>query len=238
MRANILLLLWRCWFLREDCIHSDGRETISRSVQFLTKYAEELKNANEPEDWTVGRGTGDMLARPTDNVNRQWIPPVGGSVKINSDAAFLADNGESSAGAVARDCRGHVFVAVCKKLPHCHSVEEAEARAVLVGLQTLAGFFNGQVIVETDNLTIAKELANQTPSRSPLYGLLMDIKNAAAAFDTYSISCVRRDSNKLAHGLAALTRSDGDQVVIANVLDSLRQLMISEYTPDCTGHSE
>lgn len=221
-RAKILLLL----------------ESVSMSTHFLTKYAEELQNATEPEVWTVGRGTGDNLARPTDNMIRKWSPPAGGSVKINSDAAFLADNGESSAGAVARDNRGHVLVAVRKKLPFCHSVEEAEARAVLVGLQTLSVFFNGQVIVETDYLTVAKELAILTPSCSPLYGLLRDIQTAAAAFDTCSFSCLRRDSNKLAHGLAALTRSDGDQVVIANVPDSLRPLMISEYTPDCTGHSE
>lgn len=44
-RAKILLLLWRCWHLREDCIRNDGRQTISSSVQFLEQYEEEFRLA-------------------------------------------------------------------------------------------------------------------------------------------------------------------------------------------------
>ena len=42
MRVKTLLLLRRCWFLRDDCIHSTGKELISRSVHFLEQYEEEL----------------------------------------------------------------------------------------------------------------------------------------------------------------------------------------------------
>lgn len=42
VRQKILLLLWRAWWLREDCVHSKGRATIGASVQFLTKYYDEL----------------------------------------------------------------------------------------------------------------------------------------------------------------------------------------------------
>lgn len=41
IRKKILLLLWRAWFLRDNYIHSDGKETISRSVMFLVQYEEE-----------------------------------------------------------------------------------------------------------------------------------------------------------------------------------------------------
>jgi len=44
IRKKILLLLWRAWFLRDNCIHSDGKETISRSVMFLVQYEEEIRN--------------------------------------------------------------------------------------------------------------------------------------------------------------------------------------------------
>ena len=29
IKKKILLLLWRPWFLRDNCMHSDGKETIS-----------------------------------------------------------------------------------------------------------------------------------------------------------------------------------------------------------------
>lgn len=35
MRIKIMLLLWRAWFLRDNCVHSDGKESVSRSVLFL-----------------------------------------------------------------------------------------------------------------------------------------------------------------------------------------------------------
>jgi hypothetical protein len=41
MRARILLLLWRAWHLRNDCIHHDGKATIAESVSFLKAYLQE-----------------------------------------------------------------------------------------------------------------------------------------------------------------------------------------------------
>lgn len=55
MRAKILMLLWRCWHLREDCIRNNGRETINGSVLFLKKYEEELRVEGETSDWASGK---------------------------------------------------------------------------------------------------------------------------------------------------------------------------------------
>ena len=80
-----------------------------------------------------------------------WSPPDRGVVKINTNTAFLAETGNSAAGVVARDYRGRVLASICKKLPLSRSVEEAEARAALIGLQTMAKYFNGEVALEMDN---------------------------------------------------------------------------------------
>lgn len=37
VRNLILLLFWRCWNLRDDCIHSEGKESIGSSVNFLKR---------------------------------------------------------------------------------------------------------------------------------------------------------------------------------------------------------
>ena len=239
-RAKILMLIWRCWHLREDCVRNNGRETISSSVQFLKNYEEELRMAEVSAEWTSGKTAENLgrngtlntahLVHAVERSEEKWIPPVRGTVKINTDATYLAETGESAAGAVGRAYQGSVLKSVCKKLPLCRSVEEAEARAILTGLQSMAEMFNGRVIIETDNQLIANELLETRPTCSPNYGLIMDIKNSMAAFSACSVQCVKRSRNTLAHGLAALTRSSGEQVLIANVPSSLRHLMLSECT--------
>lgn len=104
MRAKVLLLLWRCWHLRDDCIHGRGRETIKESVLFLSRYDEELKSACLGISSVTGKDTGS-LTNPKPCISTQpsmhWTAPVRGMVKINSDAAFTPDSGQSWAGAVS-----------------------------------------------------------------------------------------------------------------------------------------
>ncbi|XP_073359625.1 uncharacterized protein [Aegilops tauschii subsp. strangulata] len=239
-RAKILLLLWRYWHHREDCLRNNGRETIKGCVQFLKQYEEDLRKAEVSADQYGGKAVENdqgnctrATAQPvcmTKRLDEKWIPLVRGAVKINTDASFLAEISESAAGVVGRDYRGVVLKSVCKRLPMCRSAEEAEARAILVGLQAMQGNYNGQVIVETDNQIIANELLALKPTRSPHYGLITYIKKCMAAFSDCSVQYVKRSRNTLAYGLAALTRSIGEQVWIANVPSSLRSLMISECT--------
>lgn len=159
-RAKLLLLFWRSWHLREDCIRNGGKETIGSSKQFLLKLEEELRTA---VDLVEGTGRKDILVtgsfdespgvRPLD----KWLPPDMGIAKINTDAAFLAESGESAAGAVGRDHRGRFLISICSKLLRCQSAEEAEARATLAGLQAMSEHFNGQIILEMDKQMVVNE---------------------------------------------------------------------------------
>ncbi|XP_020201189.1 uncharacterized protein [Aegilops tauschii subsp. strangulata] len=194
-RTKILLILWRSWHLREDCLRNNGRESIGSSVQFLQNYEEELRGAAGSEEGPgskvkeYGRETREQNTEIDAN---QWKPPGQGTVKINTDAAFLAGTGESAAGVVGRDSQGLVLMSVYKKLPRCQSAEEAEAHAALVGLQAMAGVYKGQIILEMDNQNIANELISQEQTRSPNYALIMDIRNAMAGFEACNVSCVKR----------------------------------------------
>ena len=175
---------------------------------------------------TTGRSAPEP--RLVGTTDMHWTPSPRGTVKLNTDAAFVAETGGGAAGAVARDHWGNVVFSVCRKLPHSNSVEEAEARAALIGLQELTRVHTGQVVLEMDNQLIVKEMESQYPTRSACYGLIMDIKQAMGTFPACKIGYVMRCKNALAHGLAALNRSDGDQMLTADVPDSLRSLMMSE----------
>ena len=103
IRKKIPQLLWRAWFLRDNCIHSDGKETISRSVMFLVQYEEEIRNLSLS---VVGQGNKSCWSlstsrhtttrnQPNAKPNAQWKELPEGVVKLNTDAAFLSGTGQA-----------------------------------------------------------------------------------------------------------------------------------------------
>lgn len=92
MRAKILLLLWRCWHLRDDCVHGDGKETIRGSVFFLQRYEDEWKNPTLKvlsETDKVETTLATVQPRIPGEHCLKWLAPAAGWAKINSDAAYI-----------------------------------------------------------------------------------------------------------------------------------------------------
>lgn len=77
-------MLWRAWFLRDNIIHSNGKETISGSVAFLLKYEEEVRIAQGKSE--AERGVfcmnlyDDQCPVPLSTIREQWRPPITGVV--------------------------------------------------------------------------------------------------------------------------------------------------------------
>lgn len=113
--------------------------------------------------------------------------------KLNSDAAFDADSGQSWAGVIARDHRGHLFLSVSKELPRSTSVEEAEGRATLPGLHALAAVYMGKNQLEVDNKWIPDALKKNAPNKS--------LNDALATFSAFKVTHSARGGNKMAHEL-------------------------------------
>ncbi|KAI4982986.1 hypothetical protein ZWY2020_023479 [Hordeum vulgare] len=133
-----------------------------------------------------GRVNSDELGSEMKNAgtsSMRWCPPYPSTVKLNTDTAYETESGVIAAGFVGRDHCGVVLLFACKGLPVTHDVEEAEARAALVGLQSLAAIHTGQVILEMDNQIIVKEVDKKSPARSHCYGIIMNIE---VAMDTFA----------------------------------------------------
>ena len=142
--------------MRGDTLRHNGMESIMSSVIFLRKYAEDLQMAAM---------TGDGFSKNAESSPSchtiqcsKWSGPVGDVVKLNTDAAFQSESGVSAAGAVARDRAGHVIVSMSRNLTPSRTVEEAEAKAALAGLRSLAKYYRGPLILELDCQAIVKEL--------------------------------------------------------------------------------
>ena len=132
-RTKVLLLLWRCWFLRDDYFHSTGKELVSRSALFLQQYVEEINDNNyvsisdmkdkqglgQLRNASVGKesagGAKEMLRSGCNLASSgAWCPPRNGLVKLNTDASFLADSAQTCIAAVAHDHRGLMHFAHSK----------------------------------------------------------------------------------------------------------------------------
>lgn len=148
-----------------------------------------------------------------------------GTVKLNSDAGFLPGSGLTHIGAVARDHRGHVLFSLSRKIICCSGVEEAEARALLAGLQALSRFYRGPVIAETDCSFLVKELQPDARNMSGCFPVIHDVQEELKCYHTAQVIHARRGKNKLAHGLAMRARRAGDLHLIADVPDDLITVM-------------
>jgi len=100
--AQLLLILWRAWFVRNELTHNGRWQPMARSVSFLTSYWDTLANIRlgKAED-IKGKSPviGTTVLRCERAPSKQpWIPPRSGWVKINTDGAFSEASGEAGIG--------------------------------------------------------------------------------------------------------------------------------------------
>jgi hypothetical protein len=109
VRANILLLLWRAWFLRNNATHDTGEATVQGSVMFLQSYCESMsqeglhppipKNEKGKQSVMEGPVKGQCIRdRGTQRKEHieAWKPPPQGWIKLNTDAGFCTQTGQAS----------------------------------------------------------------------------------------------------------------------------------------------
>jgi hypothetical protein len=125
-------------------------------------------------------------------------------VLINTDAAFIADQGRGGWGAVGRDSDGDMVFAAAGAIQHASDAFQAEADALLQGLILADQLGIGRVKIATDCLTLQNTLTSSKYSLSHIGALLRDIKIMLnLSFIDYQVVYVSRSCNKPAHTLAA-----------------------------------
>jgi len=138
-------------------------------------------------------------------------------VKLNTDASFLSESGQSWAGAVARNHNGQVFFSMSSSLNKCTQVEEAEAAAALLGLNHLSTLYKGHVILEIDCANLAKDLIPGALTKPAWFHYICDIKAMWQSFQSVKICCVGRRKNNLAHELASYGRHKLNHISVGTV---------------------
>uniref|UniRef100_A0A803NY29 RNase H type-1 domain-containing protein n=1 Tax=Cannabis sativa TaxID=3483 RepID=A0A803NY29_CANSA len=207
---RILCIMWSIWTERNKEIHGTKPKSTSIICSFADHYVNQYINSTlQPQGFDSNglphpQPTGAKSISTTQTEPIKWTHPPAGCLKLNVDAAFDEDGSVIGVGAVVRDYFGDVVGAFSKSLPGCYSPKEMEAMGLIHSLQWILSNQMHIDYIETDSLIVANAI-NKHPSVgqvSLFYDLIDDISLLLSSFPRVSISHVKRDANKAAHGLA------------------------------------
>ncbi|XP_074271169.1 uncharacterized protein LOC141595095 [Silene latifolia] len=162
------------------------------------------------------REIGD--GRDSDNAEG-WKVAGDGYVKINVDARVKEGEGVGT-GIVCRDGRGEVAWGLSVVWDESWEAHEAEAMAVLDGLEEAARRGVLKVEVESDSLIVIEALRTQKQGRSIFFHIIDDIVALVSHFQSVRWLHTNRLNNCIAHALAHLVPRVVGRFVWSSVLPS------------------
>ena len=96
--AQVLLLFWRTWYVRNKLTHTTDKLSIEGSTRFLGKYWLELCNVRQQKSSFDSKGKEpvlDSLITKKEGMpmvaDTSWEPPPAGWLKLNVDGSFLPE---------------------------------------------------------------------------------------------------------------------------------------------------
>ena len=142
--------------------------------------------------------------------NSSWKPPRAGLLKVNVDAS-TGRNGRKGVGVVVRDSNGDVKIMACQSFKANWEVEMVEAFAVLYGLQICWKEGLQKLELETDSKQVADALNGRKDLMNYTSVFIQDALNMVNRFPVISFSFASRKTKNVAHELAHLSLSLGEE---------------------------
>lgn len=219
----IVKVLWGVWFFRNQKVWENKVVNAAVAMGWSAKTISEWREAKGKRALPV---VNNLSTRTP--VFVKWVKPVIGSLKLNVDAAVKLGESTFQMGLVLRDHAGTLVLGktVCKTM--VSSVFEAEALAVLEGLQWLLTLQHDIVVIESDSLLTVRALHCPEENVLEVGNVLEACRNILNLRPGFSISFVKRQANKVAHLVAKLPCSLNCQ----NVFTSPSNLLLESLLYD------
>ncbi|KMT09347.1 hypothetical protein BVRB_6g134410 [Beta vulgaris subsp. vulgaris] len=154
-------------------------------------------------------------------------------LKLNVDGAWKEEWQMAGIGGVFRDKKGKWKFGFAKKI-EAISPEAAELLAIREGLQIAWDCCYPKMEVECDALGVVQLLAKPTEATNHPLGIVISDINILIARD-WCVEFIhsRRESNMVAHGLAAVDQKD-TRVVYVRIPEHVREVYLRdlEYVPN------
>ena len=166
---------------------------------------------------------------------QSWKPPSSSMYKLNFNTEVFEGIQCLGFGAIIQNFAGEVMAAISVKGPSVSCNEEAEALACRKAFEFAMELGFTEMVIEGDNATVMKAVASSSGDLSLLGHVYEDIKCNICGLHYASISCVRREGNKVAHILAQYARNIADELYW--IKDST-PLVIEALYQDCLNMNE
>ncbi|KAF5475865.1 hypothetical protein F2P56_007627 [Juglans regia] len=132
----------------------------------------------------------------------RWEYPPRGVFKLNVDRAIFQNQHNAGIGAILRDCKGEVLMAVSKKEREVSDATGIKMLAIFRGLQLSVHLGIHHLVVESDALTLVEELQKSEPSMAFVGNVIKNTKELMHCFQSCEVRYVGRNCNEAAHKLA------------------------------------
>ena len=117
-------------------------------------------------------------------------PPPASVFKLNFDAAILSDLNSSGVGAMIRNEKGEVMVAMSPKGPLVGDRKETEILACRKALEFAIDASFSEVVNEGDNANVMKSISSTSVNQSRLGHIIEDIQSLAHGLRWVNVSAV------------------------------------------------
>ncbi|XP_012836741.1 PREDICTED: uncharacterized protein LOC105957362 [Erythranthe guttata] len=198
-----VLLCWQIWNARNKKIF-EGDVPNAMDIANLSK-----KLWSEIHEATI------EVLRPRiqrTNEDGRWLPPNHDEVKLNFDAAVNNVDGVCSLGVIARSSTGACLGWISRRIKQYLDPTSAEAKAGLMAME-MAKIHNWEnIILEGDSLVVISAIKDASSSRAEYGNIIADIQRLGASLLKFRAQHVRRNGNKAAHAIAALSKKKSNFV--------------------------
>ncbi|XP_074341872.1 uncharacterized protein LOC141679267 [Apium graveolens] len=159
-----------------------------------------------------------------------WKMPESGVLKLNVDVAVKLGSPSFSMKLIIRDHTGSFVAAktVCTSM--VSTVFEAEALAILEGLQWLLSMNHTRVTIESDSMLAVRALQGVQENLLEVGHVLNACRTILDSNSGYSISWVKRQANRVAHLLAKMPCSLHCQNIVTVPSDLLLESLVCDVS--------
>ncbi|CAN1253998.1 Putative ribonuclease H protein At1g65750 [Linum perenne] len=196
VQCQSAMILWGIWGERNQIVWRRESKTPNLVADGALSILEEWRTARQHGKHSADGNSGRQTQC------EKWHPPPRGFIKCNVDAAFQVSRRQWGWGLAVRDHEGTLLSYRTGWMRGVLEVREGEVLALLDALISLQAAGAQNVMLETDSAEVARAVQGTNIDNTEFGSFVSLCRNILSSQPQYSVVCVRRNRNQVAHELA------------------------------------
>lgn len=197
--VKICTVLYGIWVWRNKKVWENKVVTGTLDMEHSFKMVKEWRDARVEK-----RADPVQQTRVPNSDLSQWTPPADGGIKVNVDASWFAEAEIFSMGMVIREQKGDFIEGRTMTFQQSADVFEAECIGLKEALSWVLNREEKKAIVESDSLLAVDAINGQRENVLEVGHIIDQCKSMLLLMPDVKVQYIRRQANKVAHGLARM----------------------------------